>query len=236
MNEQHDRIGALGGKKVLVLLLGCAVVMIGSGVIAFIIVRLFDLKITDGTPFFAVVALWPSVALIAWIYGGVAFWAKATPPSLGLRDLSWQWALFAVFAGGLAAAASWLIILLTRPWLGEPRNVFMQALGPTGEVTVPLVIVLLLMGVVLAPLWEELAFRAILYRWLRGRMGIVLAATLSAIPHSMVHFDLTTIPALCVVFFCFALIYEWSRNLWVPILAHATNNSAAFLWVYVQLA
>jgi hypothetical protein len=79
----------------------------------------------------------------------------------------------------------------------------------------------------LAPVVEELFFRAVVYRMLRQLMGVIAGILLSAICFSLMH-GAFAFPQLAggVIF---AVAYEWSRNLWIPILLHIGANSAVWL-------
>lgn len=225
----------MNGRQVAILMLGGLGVLVATSVLAVVVAITGELKPEDGASFLAVAGLFPMAALLLWAYG----WALATSEEpellLGLGRLEDRWAAIAVVGGIVVAGASWVIVTLTSPWLGMPFNVFDELLGEAAEVTVPLVVVLLLVGAVLAPLWEEIVFRGAFYGWLRRYLGVGPAAVIAAFVHAAFHMDLAVIPALVVVFVVFALIYEWSGNIWVPILAHAVNNALSFFWVFWQL-
>jgi hypothetical protein len=225
----------MSGRQVAITLLGGLGVLVAASVLAFVAALTGELRPEDGAAFLAVAALFPMAALLLWAYG----WALATSEEpellLGLARLQARWAAIAVGGGIVVAGSSWLIVTATSPWLGVPFNFFDELLGQVDEVTVPLVLVLLFLGVVLAPLWEEIVFRGALYGWLRRHLGVGASAVIVAFLHAFIHMDLAVIPALVVVFVVFALLYEWSGNLWVAILAHAVNNTLSFVWVFWQL-
>lgn len=220
----------LRGAQVATLFLGGLGLMIATSIVALLLVRLNQLSIADGVAFLAVVALFPSAVLLAWIYGWTVAKAAVRDPLLGLRRLRLKWAVGGLLAGLVSAAASWLVVAATRHWLGEPFNLFTTLLAANESITLGLVLTALLVGVLLAPLWEEIAFRGALYGWLRSRYGIAASAAISALAHSLLHFDPAVMPALFLAFVWFALLFEWSRNIWVPILAHTSNNALAFVY------
>ena len=201
----------MSGRHAAILIFGGLGVLIAASILAFAMVRVGGLTPEDGAGFLAVLVLMPMLAILLWAYGWTLATAEAPELLLGLARLERRWALIAVGGGFAVAGLSWTIV------------------------TAALVAVLLFVGVVLAPMWEEIVFRGALYGWLRRRFGIGFAATLSALLHALFHLDPAVIPALFAVFLVFALIYEWSGNLWAPILAHATNNTLPFLWVFWQL-
>lgn len=79
-----------------------------------------------------------------------------------------------------------------------------------------------LLQVFVAPVSEELFFRGILYVFLRQLVGMPLALAGSALIFQWAHgawFGPQLLGGLG-----FATVYEWGRNLWVPILLHALGN------------
>jgi len=79
---------------------------------------------------------------------------------------------------------------------------------------------------VLAPMAEELLFRAIVYRWVAERAGVIAGVAVSAISFALAHFDssLVNIGHLAFIGAVMAVIYERTRSLWCPIAAHAAYN------------
>lgn len=93
----------------------------------------------------------------------------------------------------------------------------------------------LLAGVV-APIVEETLFRGVVYGWLRARMPIALAVVVSAVVFAGVHVIPILLPALFVVGMILAVVYEWSKSLWVSILLHAIQNTVAVVAIFAALA
>jgi hypothetical protein len=89
---------------------------------------------------------------------------------------------------------------------------------------------LTVMAVVFAPIAEELVFRAGLFRFLRGRAPRLVALALPALIFALLHVDYTNLKGLVTVApltafgVVFALAYERTGRIAVPILAHALFN------------
>lgn len=77
-----------------------------------------------------------------------------------------------------------------------------------------------------APLCEELIFRGGLFRHLRSRMAMPIAAVLSALVFGMMHgyAGVQLIPVM-IIGFNFALIRAWRGSLYGCIAGHALNNA-----------
>lgn len=89
----------------------------------------------------------------------------------------------------------------------------------------PAMLALLFISVViLAPIWEELLFRGLLFRFLYSKTGFWVAALISGFLFSILHAILTGIGGLWVLGILFALAYRITEDIRVPILIHALYN------------
>lgn len=78
--------------------------------------------------------------------------------------------------------------------------------------------------VFLAPFFEELCFRALIYPFLRSRWGDLKAVVGSSLLFGLAHGNPWAIlPAFCGGM-GLVLLYRKYKNLWVPIFAHSTWN------------
>ena len=87
-----------------------------------------------------------------------------------------------------------------------------------------------------APFAEELAFRGLLYGWLRQRFGPAVAVIGSAFAFSLLHGIPVLIPSIGVLGVVLALIYEKSRSLWPAFIMHASFNTIMLVTFYAMLA
>jgi len=91
-------------------------------------------------------------------------------------------------------------------------------------------VVLFFMGAVLAPISEELFYRAMIYPYLRGVLGPVWGILMAGLVFGLAHWDLwRTIPlAIGGVVLCY--VYEKTGSIYVPMVAHGVwNGVMAFL-------
>ena len=82
----------------------------------------------------------------------------------------------------------------------------------------------LINGALIAPVVEELFFRAMVFNALAIRIPIILAALLSGALFGISHGDLILFPVLTIFGMIQALIYRATGNLVVPMIVHAFNN------------
>jgi membrane protease YdiL (CAAX protease family) len=89
-------------------------------------------------------------------------------------------------------------------------------------------------AIVLAPLLEEILFRAILYRGIKQRGHPRLALFGSALLFATIHLSLLTFVPLAVLAIILALLYDKADNLMAPIVAHSLFNAANFILYLYQ--
>ena len=174
--------------------------------------------------------------LFAVIYGVAVAWRGVTWAELGFRpiDTRWIWraVMVAIAAFPLVSFVSWLQMQV----MGQPiQNPQMDLLKPE-RFGWDLYLGMLLTAGVLAPIVEELAFRGLLYRWLRERLGIWIAAFGSAIGFSVLHGIPGLIPAIAVLGLVLAWIYEITGTIWAPIIVHGLYNAIVTTILYAAVS
>lgn len=87
-----------------------------------------------------------------------------------------------------------------------------------------LLIWMIFLAAILAPVTEELIFRAGLFRYLRTRIPRILALMLPALLFAMLHGNLAAFLPLCTLGVIFACAYERTGSIAVPMIAHALFN------------
>lgn len=116
---------------------------------------------------------------------------------------------------GWLALLDWLHIAYDRQSL---VNLFAHAESPHQ------LALLLTLAVVLAPLTEELVFRAGLFRYFHRRLPRWLALLVPALLFGASHMNLASLPQLVLLGVIFSLAYERTGNIAVPMFAHALFN------------
>jgi membrane protease YdiL (CAAX protease family) len=86
-------------------------------------------------------------------------------------------------------------------------------------------ILIIVLAVSLAPLAEEFIFRFFLYGVMKRYFGRVVAVLASALLFAAVHAHLPSFAPLFVLGSCFAIAYEWSGSILVPMMMHALFNA-----------
>ena len=93
---------------------------------------------------------------------------------------------------------------------------------------VALVVVLAIATVIGAPFSEELLFRGLLHRGLRGYWRPLPAMALSGALFGIFHVNLAVLVPFALIGVLWAWAYEESGSLWTTITAHAGVNGVAF--------
>ncbi len=122
---------------------------------------------------------------------------------------------------GILAAALGLGYVAACDWF-EPLRQLRDSVEP---VPVELWILYACLGVVAAPVFEEFIFRGLVYRGMRGNLSVAWSALGSAAIFAVVHPPVAAIPVFLMGILA-ALVYERTRLLWAPILAHMVYNGA----------
>jgi|ERR1700678_1926937 membrane protease YdiL (CAAX protease family) len=94
---------------------------------------------------------------------------------------------------------------------------------------------IILLAVAIAPVAEELAFRGYLYGVIKRYFGAVPALLLSSILFALIHLNLPSFFPLFVLGAVFALAYELSGSLLVPMTMHASFNAISLVAVLIEL-
>jgi len=90
---------------------------------------------------------------------------------------------------------------------------------------------MLVLAVVVAPVTEELVFRAGLFRYLRTRIPRHLALALPAVVFALLHGNIAAFLPLCALGVFFAIAYEQTGRIAVPMIAHALFNLHTILLI-----
>ncbi len=91
----------------------------------------------------------------------------------------------------------------------------------------------ILLFILIAPIAEELLFRGFLFGFLRQSFSVIVSVGISAACFAFMHGSLLSLQLVGGIIF--ALGYEYSRNLWVPILLHIGANTAVLLIDQIKL-
>ena len=118
---------------------------------------------------------------------------------------------------------------------GSPVNPQIGIVAPAGFTWFGLIGMVMLVGA-MAPFAEELAFRGLLYRWLRERWGVTPAVAVSSLGFALLHGIPHLIPVIALLGVMLALIYEYNGSLWPAVVAHGLYNSITVILLYALLA
>lgn len=95
----------------------------------------------------------------------------------------------------------------------------------SGSSTLEQRILIIVLAVSIAPLAEEFIFRFFLYGVLKRYFGKFVGVLVSGILFAAVHAHLPSFAPLFVLGTCFAIAYEWSGSILVPMTMHALFNA-----------
>ena len=122
------------------------------------------------------------------------------------------------------------VLLKVNPSTDAQEVIRIFEKSSTGAQRIPII----LLAVVIAPVAEELAFRGYLYGVIKRYFGAVPALVLSGILFALIHLNLPSFFPLLVLASVFALAYELSGSLLVPMTMHALFNALSLILVLVE--
>ena len=93
----------------------------------------------------------------------------------------------------------------------------------------PMRMVLFFIAIIVAPVFEEIIFRGILFPFLVQRLGFWSGIILVSLIFGGLHLHLPSFPPLFLLSVVFCLAYARTRSLLVPITMHAAFNSVTIL-------
>ena len=134
-----------------------------------------------------------------------------------------------IVTGGILILAAYPIIFLadviTQRLLRSPpeKQAIVEMFSESSTIEQRIIIIVL--AVSLAPVAEEFIFRFFLYGVAKRYVGRVVGVVVSAILFATVHGHLPSFAPLFVLGTCFAIAYEWSGSILVPMTMHALFNA-----------
>ncbi len=151
---------------------------------------------------------------------------------LGLDAFDRQLIRHAVAMGIVAVFVSRLVLTLTISGAGEdlhnPQEDMLRQIGIGGGA-----LFMFLLAVTIVPFVEELAYRGLVYGWLRQRFGMWQSVAISSIFFAVMHDAVILVPAITVVGIVLALLYERYQTIWPSVIAHATFNGINLMFFYL---
>ena len=180
--------------------------------------------------------LWTGIVELAFLLVPLAFGCRATgrkafsplrafPPGEG-RAVLW--------AAGLALASYPVMLLIQNVWI-----LLLELMGATPqgvtlpEIKGPFELALALLSVAAAAAFaEELCLRGVLMPALRGRMGPMAAAVLTAAIFALMHGSFSALPYTFLLGWLMGYLALRSRTVYPAMAFHLTNNALATLISY----
>ncbi len=194
------------------------------------------LGVTPGAPGNTSDNMAAAVATIALelLFGGAVLWLAARR-GLGWADLGFvrprRWGPV-----GIAWAGSYVVIVAYQLLLAAVKSVGVDVSMFDDANALPVdpresVVLLLLLGtavVVVAPFCEELFFRALLFRGMRGYWRLAPSLAVSGLAFGAFHLNPSVVLPFALIGVLFAWANEQSGSLWTSIAAHAGVNGVSF--------
>jgi membrane protease YdiL (CAAX protease family) len=95
-------------------------------------------------------------------------------------------------------------------------------------------VMILIDGIIIAPMCEEFLFRGFFYGVGKRFLGPIVAGFVSSALFAAFHLNLGSLASLFVLAICLNLAYERTGSLFVPMCMHALFNSANLFFIFGQ--
>lgn len=142
---------------------------------------------------------------------------------LSLFGLVFMLLLFALGAGLLSFDFLWLI---APSFFESLLKSISETNSQSSSVPIFYNFLEIVTSVIVAPIAEEFVFRGVLIHAWTAKWGLRSAILLSSLMFGFLHFNPIGVSIAGIIF---ALLYLKTRTLFVPIVAHAMNNSIVFI-------
>jgi len=122
-----------------------------------------------------------------------------------------------------------LILIMLRNTFGVVNNLNSAFSGIRNAPNSSRLYLLLVAMFTFGPFAEELFFRGLIYNALRQRIGLISAIIFQAFLFMLFHFrcperGITSLSLIFALGIVLAVLYEWRKTIWSPIVVHALNN------------
>lgn len=208
--------------------------LLAAGIIGGLLTR-FSYLSTNLLNSYLLVGLAQAVAGLGGLYYFIQVKYGLGLQALGLKTTNWEQALTKGIGAGVLLFVSVIFvggILQNFLPAAEPQpfaELIINARQPN-DLIIPLLI-----GVILAPVTEELCFRGFLFPVLKERYGTFAGISGSSILFGLMHFDLLRFLPLMVGGMGLAYFYNRTGNILVSITAHATWNAIMIFLLNISL-
>jgi len=187
------------------------------------------------TAFLLLLALQPFAFIGAGYVLAIRVWGL-TWRDFGVAAVARKWFLLVPLFWLLSLPVVGVLKFVTDYLLGTPgSNPYADTFEALGPASPGLIVAVIVLGGIVVPASEEFLFRGLLYPWLRSRLGIVVAALISASFFSLLHLHPAILAPIFFLGIVLALLREYSGSLWPPILFHAIHNTAMFIALFGML-
>lgn len=191
----------------------------------------------DGKPLlqFYLVAGVQFVATTALVVAFTVGTKQASWKELGIKKVSWRDLLVYGFGAGIFLLVLMMVLSLPLSKLHPDiaPQLYETMLRNAGQASS--FVLLFFMGAVLAPVSEEMFYRAMIYPYLRGVVGRGWGIALAGLIFGLAHWDPWRAVPLAVGGALLCYVYDKTGSIWVPMAAHGVWNGVMALLVLLRI-
>jgi len=174
--------------------------------------------------------------MLAAVVPLLLFWRVDVLEYLGLRWREWRlvFIIAPVFVVGVFVVNLLVYFTGWPGWVearfgGEAQEMVLVLMGTRDW---RLMLAAVFAAVVVAPVAEELIFRAYIYPVVKRFSEKWFAALFSAMLFGVIHFNLKSFPVLMLMGLALVALYEVTGSIWPPIACHALFNATTMMIIF----
>lgn len=224
--EKNIESGSLFKFAILLLLIPAVFVI--NNLVSYLLSWIFGLQ--NGMLLFATISLIQAILIIGFtFYLARNLWLWGFKElGLGLENLKKG------FRGGLKYGPLVFFLVVFGGVLMEKIKPFEGEMQPFAQLVIransfPELLMLGLLGVIIAPLAEEIYFRGLLFPIIKKHLGVAGGIIVSGLIFGLMHFDLLRFLPLALGGMALAYLYHKTNSLYTAITAHGVWNGIMLL-------
>jgi membrane protease YdiL (CAAX protease family) len=119
----------------------------------------------------------------------------------------------------------WFLYSQLARWLPLPQQKQLVVEMLQTETSVPILALLIVTALVIAPLFEEIIFRGYIYPAVKMQLGLPLAAVAVSAGFALMHWNAAAFVPLFLLGLGLTFAYELTGSLWASVVTHMTFNT-----------
>ena len=168
----------------------------------------------DGADYMAIATLSLAGITVLWVIGT----RRHLLPVLRATS-SWRWLISGVSIGSGTFIIATMLLRAVIAWTGIDKGTYLDSFTDNGGWPMAILLVCVFPGI-----FEELAFRGVIYESMRSALGLREVIVVSGLMFMILHLSPLSFPHLAVIGIALGIVRHRSGSLYPCMVAHFTHN------------